>query len=867
MTWGDLFLRLRALVFHARVEKDLEDEVDFHLAMAARKHVAAGHSEGEATRLARLDFGWIGHAKEECRCVRGIQRLETTLQDVRYALRTFTRSRGFVFTVVATIAVGLGLNTALFTLFNAYVLRPLSVRDPYSLYSFTWRNRAGGEHAFSWREYQELEKANPAFSEIAAVRPLYTRLDGRSSQGRLVSGNYFQMLGVRPALGRVLAPDDAAVPGRNPVLVLSYSAWQTQFGSRPDIVGIKIRVRGYPMQVVGVAQRGFQDLGDAPSEFWAPLTMAGRLEDGPDLFGAENPERLMIVGRINYGRSVAGVKAALLALGRQMTSQLPDDKKAANILLQSKATAIPLTSELLVFFIPLVAAFGLVLLLACTNIANAMLARAMARQREVGIRLALGAVRTRLIRQFLTESILLSIAAAVLGLGLSQMIIRAALQAMFATLPQDMLELIHPVHLPLDWRVFAFMASAAVIATVFFGLAPAIQASRGEVMLATRGEFTSDLRSGRLRHGLVIAQITACTLLLIVCGALVRTTFSVSTFDIGFHTHGVIALKVVERDRIHVVETLASDTGTETVAAASSIPLGGPVPSITASRQDHSAFSTEHNYVSPEYFRILGIPIVRGRDFTSAEATSGIPVAIVSAAAAQRFFGNANALGQVIRLPGNPARNVRIIGVAADIVTCCIPYGKDAALLYLPTVPSKPTRSLLVRVRGNVEVEKRRLSAKLEAWAPGAVDDIHSLDQYLAVAIYPFRAASSIAFAVGALALLLTVSGVYGVLSYLVTQRTKEIGVRLALGATTGSVTNLVLRQSLRLAMTGIALGVPLAIVFYRVLASQMILMRVFDLLAFIAGIFVVASAALAAAYIPSRRAARIDPIQTLRYD
>jgi predicted permease len=867
MTWGDLLSRLRALVFHARVEKDLEDEVDFHLAMGARKHMAAGHSEGDATRLARLEFGWIGHAKEECRSIRGIQPVETALQDVRYALRTFRRSPGFVFTVVATIALGLGLNTALFTLFNAYVLRPLSVRDPYSLYSFTWTNRAGGEHAFSWREYQEFEKTNRAFSEIVAVRPLYTRLDGRSSQGRLVTGNYFQMLGVGATLGRVLVLDDAAVPGRNPVIVLSYTAWQTQFAGRPDIVGTKVRVRGYPMQVIGVAQLGFQDLGEAPSEFWAPLTMAGRLEDGPDLFGAENPERLIIVGHINHGRSVAGVKAALLPLVRQMTSPLPEDKKATSILLQSKATAIPLTSELLVLFIPLLAAFGLVLLLACTNVANVMLARAMARQREVGIRLSLRAIRARLIRQFLTESILLSIAAAVLGLGISQITIQAALQAMFATIPQDMLELIHPVHLSLDWRVFAFVASTALTSTFLFGLAPAIQASRDDVMLATRGEFTSDVRPGRLRDGLVIAQITVCTLLLIACGALVRTALSISTFDIGFRTHGVIALNVVEKDRIHVLETLASDPGSDTIAAASSIPLGGPVPSITAFTQAGSVISMAYNYVSPEYFGILRIPIIRGRNFTSAEAASGIPVAIVSAAAAQHFFAAANALDQTIRISGNPTRNVRIIGVAGDIVTCCIPYGKDAALLYLPAVPSTAQRSLLIQVRGNVEVEKRRLYAALEARLPGAVDDIHSLDQYLAVGIYPFRAASLIAFAVGGLALLLTVSGIYGVLSYLVTQRTKEIGVRVALGATAGNVTGLVLKQSLRLATIGIALGVPLAFGLYRLLASQMIFMRVFDLLAFSAGIFVVASAALAAGYIPSRRVARIDPIQTLRYD
>ena len=216
MTWSDFRLKIRALVFRGRVEKDLEDEVDFHLVMARRKHVAAGHSEEEAARLARLEFGGIGYVKEDCRSARGTQPFETALQDVRYALRSFRRNPGFVFTVAGTIALGLGLNTALFTLFNAYVLRPISLRDPYSLYGFTWTNRAGHTHAFSWREYQEFEKNNSAFAEVAAVQYLYSRLDGHPFQGQLVTGNYFQMLGVGAALGRTLLPEDTAAPGRDP---------------------------------------------------------------------------------------------------------------------------------------------------------------------------------------------------------------------------------------------------------------------------------------------------------------------------------------------------------------------------------------------------------------------------------------------------------------------------------------------------------------------------------------------------------------------------------------------------------------------------------------------------------------------------
>jgi predicted permease len=866
MILSDLLLRVRALLFRSRVEEELEDEVEFHLAMARRKHMRAGHSEEEATRLARLDFGRVGAVKEECRGVRGIQSFETALQDIRYALRSFRRSPAFVLTVSGTIALGLGLNLALFTLFNAYVLRPIAIRDPHSLYSFTWTDRQGRGHVFSWDEYQQLERDNPAFSEVAAAQYAYTRVDGHVFQGQLVTGNYFQMLGVGTELGRSLLPEDASAPGREAVILLSYQAWQNMFGGRPDIVGTKILVRGFPMEVIGVARKGFQDLSEVPRDFWAPLTMAGRLQDGPDLFGADHPERLSIVGRLRRGQRISSAKAILMAWSQRMTAQRPEDHKAAGILLQSKATSIPLTPELLIVFSPLMVAFGLVLVLACTNVASMMLARATIRQREIGVRLSLGALRGRLIQQLLTESILLSIPSAILGFIISRVTIEAALWAMFATIPNDMLELVHDVPRPVDWRVMAFMVFTALASAFLFGLAPAIQATRANVMSSVRGELTSDLRPARVRNALVIAQITVCTLLLVVCGALVRTTMAMSAFDTGFRTNNVIAMDVVRDSRRRVIDALGSDPGVDTIAAASSVPLGGLVPTVTSQAQNGPTISTAYNDVSPEYFEILGIPILRGRNFTQQESASETPLAILSSAAARRLFAGQDPLGQIVHVSGNPARDVRVIGVAADIVTCCIPYGKDAALLYLPTTP-RTSGSVLVHVRGEVEGERHRLDMRMAALAPGAIAEIHSLDQYRAAGIYGFRAASMIGAAIGGLALLLTLSGIYGVVSYFVTQRTKEIGIRVALGATTRTVVGLVLRQSLRLTAIGIVLGAALAIGVSRLIASQMIFMRAFDGAAMSAGLLLVLFAALAAGYIPSRRAAQIDPIRTLRYD
>lgn len=865
MTLTDLLLRIRALFLRSRVEQELEDEVDFHLEMSRRQYIAAGRSQEDAAHLARRDFGRVGAIKEDCRGARGLDAFESTLQDVRYALRSFRRNPSFVFAVSGTIALGLGVNLALFTLFSAYVLRPLSVNDPYRLYRFTWSDRLTDEHRFSWDDYQQLVKQKAAFSDAAAVEYMFARLDGHPFRGQLVTGNYFQMLGLGTTLGRPLRPGDSDAPGREPVLVLSHQAWKSIFAARPDIIGTKIVLRGIPMEIVGVAPPEFLGLTESPQDFWAPLSMAHQLQGGPDLFGSENPESLGIVGRLQAGQTVSSAEAILLGWCQRVTAQLPHDRQATGVVLQSQATSIPLTPEVLLIFSPLIAALVLVLVLACTNVASMMLARATARQREIGIRLSLGAVRRRLILQLLTEAVLLSIPAAILGLIISRASIAGALRIMYAVFPKDMLELVRDIRHPVDWRVLGFMVVVALLSAFLFGLGPAIQATRVSVMSAVRGELNSDLRPARVRNGLVIAQIIFCTLLLIACGALVRTTMAMSAFDIGFSTGHVIAIEVTERGRNRVVEALSIDPEVDQIAAVSSVPLGGRVPTMSVSVDDGSTVSVAHNEVSPQYFGMLGIPLLRGRGFSDEEARSEALVAVLSARAASRLFADRDPLGQTVHL-GTPTRVVRVIGIAADIVTCCIAWGKDAALAYLPSTAAK-AGSILVHVRGEVEAERHRLDTQLATVAPGAIDDIHSLDQYRALGIWAFRVASMIGVAVGGLALLLTLSGIYGVVSYFVTQRTKEIGIRVALGATTSTVVSMVLKQAMRLTAIGIAGGVLLGVGATRAISSQMIFLRVFDGAAFAGGVLVVLSTALAAGYVPSRRAARIDPIETLRYD
>ncbi len=878
MTWHDLGLRIRALILRQRVEDELDEELRFHLEMETRKNAAKGAGGAEAARLARLRLGGLDPVKEECRTVRGTEFIETAFRDIRYALRSFRRNPLFMLTVIGTIALGLGLNTALFTIFSTYVLRPLSVRDLYSLYSFTWTNRAGRGHAFSWREFENFRKANPVFSEVMAVDYLYGRMNGHSMMGQLVTGNYFQLLGVNAGMGRTLLPEDGAAPGREPVIVLSYATWQSRFGGDPDILGKKLALRGYPLEVIGVTKEGFKGLGEEPPEYWAPLTMAGQLESGPDLFGSENPGRLnSIIGRLRPGWSTTQAEAALTAWSKQMTADLPDAAKAVGVILHSKATAVPLTAEIIEIFSPLIVGFGLVLLLACANVANIMLARAMARQREIGIRLSLGAGRPRLIRQLLTESMLLAIPAGLAGFLVSRGTIEMGVRVMFATLPPDVVELIPAISLPPDIRVFGFMLIAALVSAFLFGLAPAIQATRSDVMLAARGEFTSDARPMRLRNILVIGQITVCVLLLICSGVLIRGAGAIRDLDVGFRTKGVMAMRISDKARPTILPRLAAVPAVEAVASAASTPLNGILPGVSLSAgAEEKAVRGWHNHVSPEFFAVLEIPIIAGRNFTVDEAREGAPVAIVSETAARSLWPKGDAVGRQIRiqhdaqtdwgepLPQFPA--ARVVGVARDIVSCSIPYGKDPALVYFPGTRAGQD-SLILRVRGDIETVRRKLTADLEAAVPGAIEEVHPMDQYFALNVYPFRMASWVGSALGGLALLLTLSGIYGVLSYLITQRTKEIGIRMALGATNGAVTRLVLKQSGRLAVTGVVLGTALALGVSRLFASHLVFMNTFDLLAYGGAILLVVAATLAATYFPSRRAARIDPVTTLRYD
>ena len=875
----DLWLRLRALFLRKRAEADLDDELALHVEMETRKHIAAGMNPEAARREAALRFGSGAAAKESCRDERGIKPLENLLRDTRYAFRGFRRTPLFSLTVVVTIGLGLGVNTAVFTIFNAAALRPFHVSDPYSLYGLHWVDRESRNRGFSLSQFRDLSGDQSAFSELYACNfGLQFRLNGRIAIAELVSGNYFRMLGVGPMLGRTLSPDDAAAPGGRAVAVLSYRGWHTIFGADPDIVGRKILVRGYPFEVVGVAQEGFAGLNESPQDLWAPLTMMSQVSDATDLFSQPGPESLTLVGRLGPGVTEERARAALAAWARRFDANRPENDRSTGAVLRSRATAVHVSPEDLLVLAPILAAFVLILLIACANVANMMLARAMARQREIGIRLSLGAARRRLIRQLLTESVLLALPGAAAGYLISRLTLNTAMRLVFATLPDEFLDLIRMPPLDPDLRVFAFMMGAAIASGIVFGLAPALQATRASVVRVSRGDFGNELRPQRLRNILVAFQVTICVMLLICSGVLLRGANRVHSLDTGFRTRDVLLIERREKFRSQIALRIETERLVASFAAAQSVPLTTGLPSAHMLGPKEAVADASYDYVSPEYFGVLGIPLIAGRTFRSDEAATGAPVAVVSETLARQLWPAQAAVGQTLRLlpdqrshiaAARPFRSsaVQVIGVVRDINTGLVEDRFSRSLAYFPTSVRTAGNSLVLRVRGDPEAARQAIDRALNVTAPGGIDTINRMTQLVAGRVYPFRVAYWVSAMLGGLALLLTISGIYGVISYLVAQRIREFGLRMALGAAPGAVVALVLRQSLGIAVSGIVCGSFLAFGCARLLASRLVVIESFDRPAFAGGVAIAFVSCLAAAFAPSWRASRIDPMSTLRHD
>ena len=755
--------------------------------------------------------------------------------DIRYALRGFRKSPGFALAVIGTIGAALGLNTTAFTVFDAYALRAFAVHDPWALYGFTWHGKNAQGHRFTWAQYQDLATRKSPFSDVIATDNLQADVDGRTLFGQLVSANYFTMLGAGVVAGRPLLSEDGTAP-ESAAMVISYDAWKNKFGGDPALVGRTVHLRGHAFEVVGIANPAFSGLESFPCGFWIPLAMHAAVQDGRDLFAMPQPERLKLIGRLQEGMRPETAKAALAAWSSGFGADLPADQRPAGIFMQSNATTVPLNREAILSFLPIFVAFGLVLLIACANVSNMMLARALARQREIGIRVSLGAGRARLIRQLLTESVLLAVPAAALGFAISSLTIEGARRLLFATVPAAFRRILMLPPLTPDWRVFGFILLASVIATLVFGLAPAIQTTRSRLVEANRGDFSSDYRPARLRSVLLATQVAVCSLLLIVTAIVLRSQQRVTARTIGLDLNGVWDIKMLEKYQVKAAERLASAPGVDAIAAAWHAPLYGANRRIAlVPSGSHVTSRVAYNLVSAGYFPVFRIPVLRGRAFTPAESEAGAAVAVVSESAAQHLWPGADAIGQTVSIPPvatkdpyydrmPPYTRARVIGVVRDVLSAYLATSTDrqGAMIYFPTnARAANNESILVRVNVNPRDARRQIAAVLDGVAPSIYNMLNPMDDVLAIQIYPFQVTFWITAFLGGLALVMTASGIYGVMSYLVSQRTKEIGIRIALGAAAGDVVRMVVRQSAWLALLGVTTGVIMAMLIAPVFSGS----------------------------------------------
>jgi predicted permease len=878
--WYLLQARLRSLFFRDRRESDLREELQLHLQRETERLEAGGMRPEAARRQALRAFGGVEPTAEACRDARGTMTIDSLVRDVRYALRSFRRAPLAALTIVATVGLGLGLVAVVFTILNAYLFRTDEVRNPHELFAVERRQPGAAEpETFSREAYDTLVRETDVFAEaFATTSDMPAWIEGIRREGRLVTGNFFRVLGANAERGRTLTPLDDE-PGRAPVLVLSHRSWEQHYASDPGVLDRTIRVNGASFQIVGVMPEGFRGLEPvAAPDFWAPLSLLDQFRPGQQ--GLEGSRGLNIIGRLQPGLSRSQALAQLLVWDSRAAER---SGARPSLVLEPRLGTIPISIEAMLLFMPLFFAFGLILMIGCANVANLLLARGVARQREIGIRLAIGASRRRVVWQLLTESLLLALICAAVAFGISRLVLAGVAYAVISTFPPEIgnVRLVVP---PADWRVALFLVAGAMVSTLFFALLPALQATRLELVRAIRGEVVRDARPGRARNALLALQVTGSVLLLILSAVFLRSSWAAAAIDPGIRTTGIVNIRVLnEQRRGAILEVVKSEPQVASVAASLPGVLGGP-PAMADGPGGKSAVT--YQFVSPEYFGVLAIDLVRGRGFTESERNADAAVAVVSEGAARQLWPGADAIGQALRLESDPngartdfgsappvSRSFVVVGVARDVPGFRLGgFRMAGAGVYVPISVEAAGTTLMMQTRGTAERTRQLLVDRLAAIDPN-MGEVETLQAFASAETYLLAIPFWLTLVLGALALLLTLSGLFSVLSYLVEQRTREIGVRMALGATRGSIARLVLTQSARPVGIGMLLGgaFPAALggVLLATPAAEQIgsTVRLFDPIAYVASLIVIVAACTCAALIPALRAAGIDPIGALRQD
>ena len=893
-------LRLRSLFRRRMVEAELDEELRDHLERRSEEAVGDGLPPAEARRVALLELGGIEQRKEECRDARALRRLEEFWQDIRFGFRLLRKNPAFSAVVVLALALGLGANTALFSLFNSVLLRALPVRHPEQLVVLSMTNEEGsGFDSFSYPMYRELRDRNSVFDGILAqaVTQLNATYSGQSERahGELVSGNYFETLGVQAWRGRLFTAEDDRTPGAHPVAVLSYGYWQRRFGGNPGIVGAKLILNDYPVTIIGVTPPGFYgtDLTEA-TDIRLPMMMTPVFKPLPaNRLDAANHQWLQIIARRKSQMSPAQAEAGIDLLYRQvhekqigeMSASVSDYRKrierTSHLKLLPGSQGLRQLQEQ--FSHALTVLFGItliILLITCANLANLFLARNAARAPEIAMRLALGATRRRLIRQWLTESLLF----ALLGGSLGLLIAVWTQSALLHFLPAQ--ERLNLGHASLDPGVFAFAFVASVVTAVLFGIVPALQITRRS--LVSQGADTrvaqSDFSPHRFRGALVLLQISLSLPLLIGAGLFLQSLRNLKTIAPGFDESHVVLATLnpalngypPERTRTlydELLRRIRSLPGVHSAALATTVVLSGqwdaPIVTVEGYQpRDGEDMNPYANSVSPDYFATMHMPIVAGRDFSERDNLTSEKVAIINQTMARYFFGNKNPLGKKIGTDLDKPQEIEIVGVVQDAKYISL-REKPQRHFYVPIAQEPRPRDLTLHVRthGDTQLTASLLRQTLREIDPQVpLYNVTTLETELDDSLSRDRLITWLSTAFGALATLLATIGLYGVISFSVAQRTREIGIRMALGAQRRDVLRLILRQVVWLVLLGAGLGVMISLGGVRALQSLLYEVRAADPIAFVGAAAVLLAAAALAAYSPARRATQVSPTVALRY-
>ncbi len=880
------FVRLGGFFSYEKQDRDFQEELECHLQMHIDDFVRSGMAPDEARRQAVIKLGGIESTKENHRAQRRIPLIETILRDFRYSLRRLSKSPGITAIAILSLALGIGANAAIFSIFNTAALRPLPIQEPAELVSLTNSVENRMFPVFSYPNYKDFRDRNKVFDGLIAYRfaPLSISHDGINERvwGYLVSGNYFQVLGIKAAIGRVISVEDDRLPGGHPVTVLSYRSWQQRFGADPKIIGKNLIVNGRSYSVIGVAPKGFYgtEIISAP-ELWFPMMMQAQIDIGRDWLDDRETQSIFVQGRLKSEMTNERAQAEIHAISAQLEKEHPNENEGKRASLGKPGfMGGMMRGKVIGFTGVLMGVVAFVLMLACTNLANLLLARATTRRKEIAVHLALGASRSRLIWQLMSESLLLAIGSGICGLLLGFWFVRLAV--VFKP-PMDV-----PLNIDLhiDYRVLIFTFLISLVTAVLIGLLPALQTTKVDVQnaLKDKSSFGSYRRSW-LKSSLIVFQVVLSLVLLVGAGLMLRALQRAYSINLGFDPQNAIAasfdLRLQGYDQARgrefqkqLLERLRALPGVKAAGIVDLVPVDlhfsreaifvEGQPSVRKMQAPYAMTSR----ISPGYFAAMNTRIVRGRDFTNQDDENAQPVTIINETFAKRYWPNQDPIGKRFSAGSSEEPKMQIIGVVQDGK-----YGglnEKAQLYYCRPITQDYSGSTTVIVRTNAQPQRlisvvRKEIEKLDPNMP--LSSVKTMIEKMSAPLMPARVAASVLGAFGILALILAAIGIYGVMSYAVSTRTQEIGIRVALGAKAADVMRLTIGQGMILVVVGATLGLAIALALTRLTRNMLFGLSAVDPITYLGVPALLMVVALFACYIPARRATKIDPTVALRYE